>query len=663
MGFIKKWQKRLMEAANSLSFVSKMESGSLTADEQKKLFAKYEEIHGVSFQADKEADEDLPKEEPTLSTEAQKELASIFGDKAPKTQPEVVNTVKEQQTTIENQKKDIDALKKEPEVKTPVAVVGVDANMSAAKTMAIVRGHVPHIATHLFGIEDPMFARGRWYNELTANLKPVAAEISLEERHQFKEVVNSFAKQLVQRSSEIHKLNMEGLLDYKQLISGQGVIDYSDLFGKAGEYIVRRTDLILAYFRTLPDVNHIFPLVSNIQNKEIAPGASFGELSQGYRAGKIFKGSVLFTAEIYSVVDVMFKFLFKDLIKLEKQYIGYMNREGSNVIKWTFIEWIMVYFGEQLRNEQNRRRIIGTRTPQQNVVANPAMLAADGGYRAIERVEEELKVQPNKEFGLYSEATTVDYYESFWDWVSQILDSMAGYKLYANAKHRPWYIRGFRKKYGKDTDFTGVSSSELNDVDANIVWVPNMPKNNFKVFITFPGNVENYEDKPNEMLGFYFERDWEEIGVMSRWKEGSGLQQAGIQFKTIEELKKSEHEFHWIFTNLPATKLEADQSIIDGKQNTLFLTGENTQAVSITDIANFDKNFVYKVVCGSTENATTIEKAGKFAKISEKWEPKKEGDYIKFYAELEDYEDTIDGETVTLTRPTGNFLELERRSY
>lgn len=662
MGFIKKWQKRLMEAANSLSFVSKMESGSLTADEQKELFAKYEEIHGVSFLADKEADEDLPKEEPTLSTEAQKELASIFGDKAPKTQPEVVNTVKEQQTTIEDQKKDIEALKKEPEAKTPVAVIGVDAQMAVAKTMAIVRGHVPHTATHLFGIEDPMFARGKWHTELTINRTPVQ-DLTASQKEDFRASFSALCEAVSTRSAELHSKNMEGLLDYKQLISGESVIDYSDLFGKAGEYVVRRTDAILAYLRSRPSVGHIFPVVSNVQNKEIASGANFGELSQGFRDGKHFKGSVRFTAEIYKVDSVMFQFLFQKLYELEKQYIGYLNREGSNVIKWTFIEWIMVNFGEILINEQNRRRVIGVRTPQQKVTANPAMLAADGALRAVERVEEDLKILPNQEIKSYTQTTIVDIYELFWDWVDTVLDSMQGYKLYANAKHKSWYTRAFRKKYGKDTDFSGVTKDQINDVDANIIWVPNRPMNDYKLIITFEGNIENYEDKPNEMLMFYFERDWMQVGSLSTWKEGSGVKQAGIQYKTIQELEASEHANQWIFTNDPATELDADKTTVNAKLNNVFKTGANTAESVLTDIENFDINRVVKIICGSTENATIIKKEGKFAGITADWQGKKVGDYIKFYAELKDYEEVVEGETVIVTRHTGNFLELERRSY
>ena len=234
-------------------------------------------------------------------------------------------------------------------------------------------------------------------------------------------------------------------MDYNKMIGGESHIDYSDISNQAGEYIVRRQDLILAFLRNLPSVTNIFPRVSNIQNKEVAPGANFGELSQGYRTGKIFKGNVAFTAEIYSVVDVMFKFQFTDMIKLEKQYIGYLNRVGSDVIKWSFIEWIIVHFSSILLSEQNRRNVVGVRVPQQSVVSNPAMFAADGALRAIERVEEQNKVLPFKDLKVYTDQTILTYMQALYAYVEQIVPSMEGYQIFANEKHRRWYLQLYRE--------------------------------------------------------------------------------------------------------------------------------------------------------------------------------------------------------------------------
>lgn len=656
---LKKWQKRLKPLIERLGFKDKVKQGKLSADEQKQLYAEYEKEYGVSFSADKEANEDAepdPAPVPELSAEDQQQLAAMFGEDAPKTVPAMTQKIVEQQQTIQT-------LEQLPESTAPVTTVALGANQGnpSANVLSITLGRVAHTPTHLFGIEDPMMSRGNWYVDLTINKTPVVEKLTPDQKESFMKAFNSFSQQLVLRSAELSEKNMVGLLNYQKMISGESNIDYSDLFGKAGEYIVRRTDIILAYLRSLPSVSNIFPMRSNIQNKEVAPGANFGELSQGYRPGKIFKGNVRFTAEIYKVVDVMFKFLFQDLIKLEKQYIGYLNKEGSDVIKWTFIEWIMVHFGEILKNEQNRRRVVGVRTPQQNVVANPAMLAADGVYQAVDLVEEDYKVFPNPDYGVYTESTIGDYFESFWDFHTQILDSLVGWKLYANGKHKAWYTRWFRNKYGRDTDFSGVTPDTIADVDANIIWVPNLPANNYKVILTIPGNLENHEDKPNEMFAFYFERDWESIGVMSRWKEGAGAQQAGIQYKTLKELKASEYVNQWIFTNDPVTELAADASVVNAKLNSYFKTGANTAATEITNIDKLPAERVCKIICGDLNNPTQIKKAGKFAKISADWVPTAVGDFIWLYNELEDYQETIDGESVTMTRPTGNYLELRRR--
>ena len=659
-----------MDLVTKLGFGKKMQDGKLTADDQKQLFAEYEKEYGVSFKDDKEADEDADDDdnhETELSAEEQQELAALLPEETPipKTAKNAVgalsNTVKNKNQVIEQKDKTIQELSGKPEDGKPIDNVKPSAAANA-NIIARTLGLTPSTSTHLFGIEDDMFSLENWYTNLTLTRQPVirSLEHDDEQLDNFKDAFNGFAKALISRSNDLNSKNLLGSLNYKKMLSGESLIDYSDLFDKAGEYIVRRTDLILAYLRSLPSVSHIFPVVSNVQNKEVAPGANFGELSQGYRKGEIYKGNVHFTAEIYHVNDIMFKFLFEDLIELEKQYIGYLNREGSDVIKWTFIEWIMVHFGTILRNEENVRRVAGIRIPQQNVVSNPALFAADGAYRAVERVEEELKVYPNMDYKVYDESTIVDYYEGFWDFYSQILPSMVGYKMYANLRHRPWYIRRFREKYGKDTDFTGVNANSINDVDANIIWVPNLPMNNYKLIITPEGNIENLEDKPNEMLKFYFERNWEEVGVMSRWKGGSGVRQAGIQFASLKELRDSEYEYQWLFTNFPATVLSADATTINAKQNSLFLTGENTAAAVIDKIENFRVDTVIKIVCGSMNNPSTIDKTGIFAKIDSKFEAKAEGDWIKVYPELEDYEVNIDGKTITKTRATGNFLELAR---
>jgi hypothetical protein len=182
-----------------------------------------------------------------------------------------------------------------------------------------------------------------------------------------------------------------------------------------------------------------------------------------------------------------------------------------------------------------------------------------------------------------------------------------------------------------------------------------------KMWITSPGNIENLKYVPNEMLGFKFREDFESVTAQSRWMEGAVVQKAGVQYKTLSELKASKGQNQWLFTNFPVTRLDADATAIDGSLNTEFVTGANTVATAINTIVNPSDEVVYKIICGSLTYKTTIAKSGIFAGISSAWTPVAVGDYIKVYAELEDYDITINSVTYKATRPTGNFLELNRK--
>ena len=116
---LKKWQKRLKPLIERLGFKDKVKQGKLSADEQKQLYSEYEKEYGVSFSADKEANEDAepdPAPVPELSAEDQQELAAMFGEDAPKTVPAMTQKIVEQQQTIQT-------LEQLPESTAPVATV------------------------------------------------------------------------------------------------------------------------------------------------------------------------------------------------------------------------------------------------------------------------------------------------------------------------------------------------------------------------------------------------------------------------------------------------------------------------------------------------------------------------------------------------------------
>ena len=667
-------KQRLTAIFAFFGLTTKEKRDAMTNEDWNKVKAEYLKKFGVELESDLSVpeEEETPPAEPgteagPISPELQQQIiaaleeaAQATGTPAPAQPPSTVEEASRSLiAAMTAATQTIRVLAAQPEPNIPAAVIGAGTAMPA-QLFAMVMGHTPHTQTHLFGIENDYFRRGNWWNELVASGKG-KDNYRDEDATDFRAAFNNYSKDFKARCIELASTNQIGLLDYSKMIRGESYLDYSKMHTRLGEYIVRRMDTIIAYLRTLKSVSHLFPVVSNVQNKMTAPTAFFEELSQSYKSGHIFKGAVNFDGEIYHVDDIMFKFFFDDPKQLEKEYIGYMNREGSNPMKWTLFEWCIVHFGTLLFNEQQRRRVVGVKVPRQGDFPQPAMLAADGALRAIQRVEEELKVLPFKEFNIYDRSTIVDYVETFYEEVMAILPNMEGYRVWANEKHKPWYLKGYREKYGRDTDFTGTKENIADLSPGNILWVPNMAMNDYKMWIVKHGNVENYEDKPNEMYGFYFQQDLEQLILASWWKEGSGVLAPGVQFNTRADLEKSARRLQWLFTNYPVISLDPDATVIDGLAGYEIETAANTAATAITDITNASMERVYKIICGSMTNRTTIAKAGKFANIASAWTPAAVGDYIKVYAQLKEETQTVGGKQKKVVVPTGNFLELERK--
>jgi hypothetical protein len=149
--------------------------------------------------------------------------------------------------------------------------------------------------------------------------------------------------------------------------------------------------------------------------------------------------------------------------------------------------------------------------------------------------------------------------------------------------------------------------------------------------------------------------------MASWWKEGAGVLAPGVQFKTLADLEASKRKMQYIFTNYPVVMLEDGATTADGASAYEFETGENAATTALTDISNASAERIYKIICGSMTNATTVEKAGNFSEITADWTPGAVGDYIKLYAQLQETTVTVGGKTKKVVTPTGKFLELERK--
>lgn len=534
-------------------------------------------------------------------------------------------------------------------VKTMTEQTAEDTAAAVVTTPTTMRINGPGTtAKYLFGIETPMFDMSKRWNKIAENPNYSSTDIEEGEEKAFFQEVSVFSKSLAKR---YEYLNKNHLLDPVKLAAGEFSTDFAGVGdAKVGDqYVIRRQDALIAHVLKARDLTQFFPIRYGIQDHDLVFNTFFDEVSQGWQEGEVWKGGMKLENEMGHVDDAMIKMKFGPMKKLERMYIGYLNKEGSDPIKWSLIEYCIVNTLETAQVEQNKRRIRGIYATPEKGVPSHFLNASTGLIYTLIRYYHENKILLHDDvtYRSYTKENMVDAVKEF---VADIIEKctedmdLDQHVIYLNNLHQTWWKEGCRARYGKDLDFTGPDSylNVVPDTTLHIKWLPYLGQSCL-MFLDIPGNIQFLEYIPGEMMAFKAKDDMEMVKCWSTWKEGTAAAFLGRRFKTHEELVENNYEWQQIFMNKPSVDVAVDATVIDAKKGFWQVTSENTKATAITDIKNAKAGIGYLIECGSKTNASTISRSGKFADITANYTPTKEGDYI-----------------LVLLNKDGNFRELER---
>lgn len=533
----------------------------------------------------------------------------------------------------------------QPAVDTPIATV-------AGKPISI--NGFGNTAEYLFGVEHELFSMKKRWNQIAANPGMYAAMTAPDEESEgraFRQAARSYAHSLASRYAYLQQNHM---LDIKLLESGEYSTNFANLdnAGLGDQFVIRRQDALIARVLKKRLLTDFFPVRYGIQDRDILFNAFFDEVSQAYQAGEVYKGGMKLENEMGYVDDAMVKLKFGPMKELERIYIGYLNREGSDPIKWSMIEYCLLNQLEQMQVEQNKRRMRGIYVKPEAGVAGSYLNAGTGVLYTLLRYVHDYSIKPHDDadhsYRAYTNATMLTAIQAF---VSDVLSTLSededldGRVLYLNGAHKTWYLQNVREKYGKDIDFSGPNSyaNVLPDTELRIIWLPYLGQLPF-MMIQQPGNIQFIENIPGEMMNVKMEEQMEMVRAWAVWKEGTGAAFTGRKFNSKEDMDKNAYEWQQIFTNIWAGSIAANATTADAAKGFWLITGKNTQATALTDITGAKEGVAYCIEIGDIGNATSIAKSGKFANITKAFSPSKVGDYI-----------------MVILRKDGNFAELERR--
>lgn len=493
--------------------------------------------------------------------------------------------------------------------------------------------------THFLGITHSMFSLDKRWNKIAANPNYAIQNPtpSAEEFEEFTKEYRSFGLSLSKRYAYLKENNM---LDAERLMAFENDYSKLDSANLPDYYLIRRQDALIARLITMYNVYNVFPRRYGIQDREVMFSAFFDTVSQAWQLGEVFKGKMELQPELAYVDDAMIKLLFKPMKEIERMYIGYLNTEGSDPMKWSIIEWQILNVMTQAISEQNHRRIMGIYVHPETGVPGHYLNSSTGIVYTLIRYAHEfkLKIHDDSAYMGYTDSTFLETVQDMLEDIKLAITEdytvpFERLSVILNANHRLWWKKNCRAKYGKDLDFTGPDNmmAKVPDIDTPIIWLPNLGNLPF-ILVQEPGNLQCIEYQPGEMLALQFDRAMETFRAWSVWKEGSSASFVGIKFNTKAAMDANNFLRQRIFMNKPATFLADGATTIDGSDGFWFVTQDNTAATALTDITNVRPGVAYILEIGSTTNPTTIAKTGKFAQLTEAFNPTDIGDYIMLVA-------------------------------
>lgn len=450
------------------------------------------------------------------------------------------------------------------------------------------------------------------------------------------------------------------------MVAEASSVDYSTLQEDLGAfYRTPWRDRIQSFLVKLPTIERIFRLESGYQDLATLVNIWLGEFSQadntiGSNFDNVTKGNYDFGTETLRMFSVMFAHKFQNLAQLEKTWIGSLNREGSDPIKMSFIEYILTETAKKLHNEREMRRVNGVRKNPNPNKPGRAMEAADGLYEFIrKKVDGHIDNTPDggttgkvvyqiKPFKL-PHITPANIGEVLYLGTSMIpshIRSTGNVVCYIPEPLVSWYHKYNEAKYGLNQDYKANIMHVKEYPAVRLEPVPNAD-NHHRIVWSIDENIKCFEHKSGEMLNFRIEQqDWS-IKVWSNWKESVWAEAVGYKYTNPAEMDGSRQLIWCNDYDYP------DDFFIEGQPDanpsavlhTSIVTGYNKEVKEIDDIEGAKVGVVVNIKCGPDgDNGVTIKKSGKFELISDDWTPNT-GDVISL-----------------MKRADGKFIEIGRRT-
>lgn len=462
----------------------------------------------------------------------------------------------------------IEALLSAMQTKIDQLIDNPEADTPAAHLQNAINAKIKHSGTHLFASNKEYDAfHGRPWNAKAAGIKAAGADYA--------------------DAVTIQKLNNDAQLYFRENPTELTSL-HRDNFG-------------------LPS---FWPKRLKVDSTVVSGSILTAEITQGRKFGWLPKNNQIIEPEEGRIYPVQIDAQWSGarLQEIEDSWLNFMNKEGSQPEKMTFVRFLVAELMKQARVEDRISTVMGiyVKTPDGATSPGKMINRQNGLLYQLWKARDIDKKYRAFNVGAPTVANIIDYlHDPDTGIIEQLpfdVKNMQGLKLYMEKKYWDAYKAKIKERDGQNTDYKGLPEYPENYPNIEVVPLVDMNGTGF-MFMTFADNIEILENIPAEKAAYKFQQILRDLYLMADYKLGVRLIHIGRKINPTDP-EQFKTQSVWS-NNVPIFKNSVYIPVFDDKTGTLRVDYKNVEVDSawstdITALSNVVEGQVIKIQ-GNTE--------------------------------------------------------------
>ena len=247
------------------------------------------------------------------------------------------------------------------------------------------------------------------------------------------------------------------------------------------------------------------------------------EISQGRKLPWLPKNKQTIQAEEGQIfpIQIDIEYVGYFLQRIEASWLNFMNKEGSQPYKDSFVKFLVGELDKKARVEDRIATIKGVyvATPEDATVAGRSINRQNGLLYIAQQARDVTKKYRAFDLGMPTTANIVDYVDSFIKALPQDVREQQGLVLYLSDEWLRAYKRRSETLYGVNQDYKGYPETPKDYPNVKFERIIDMAGSDF-MFMTFDDNIEILENVPAEKSMYHFEYLKRMIYIWADYKMG-----------------------------------------------------------------------------------------------------------------------------------------------